>query len=195
MFPLVSITLFLPLVGAMLLVLMRGSPPRLAHTVGIEASGITLLGSLLIWARGTPGEGFSKASWWACITDRTTSSRADRRSRNVTPERSTTTGLPNAQTWSSASRRSGREYASNSPRMPTFTPAPWSTASMPCKVSPLGRFPDATLRPAGAAKSYAKAWKSWGVRARFGGPGLLRYRAMGPRAGLPVSERPPRGSE
>ena len=24
-------------------------------------------------------------------------------------------------------------------------PAPWSTASMPCKVSPLGRFPDAFL--------------------------------------------------
>lgn len=59
-FPLVSITLFLPLVGAVLLVLMRGSPPRLAHTVGIVASGLTLLGSLLIWWRGAAGEGFSQ---------------------------------------------------------------------------------------------------------------------------------------
>ncbi|MDQ4127638.1 MAG: NADH-quinone oxidoreductase subunit M [Actinomycetota bacterium] len=60
MFPLVSITLFLPLVGATLLVLMHGSPPRLAHAVGIVASGLTLLGSLLVWARDTAGEGFSQ---------------------------------------------------------------------------------------------------------------------------------------
>ncbi|MDQ3317460.1 MAG: NADH-quinone oxidoreductase subunit M [Actinomycetota bacterium] len=60
MFPLVSVTLFLPLFGAVLLVLMRGSPPRLAHAVGIVASGLTLLGSLLMWRRGTAGEGFSQ---------------------------------------------------------------------------------------------------------------------------------------
>jgi NADH-quinone oxidoreductase subunit M len=60
MFPLVSVTLFLPLFGAVLLVLMRGSPPRLAHAVGIVASGLTLLGSLLMWTRGTAGEGFSQ---------------------------------------------------------------------------------------------------------------------------------------
>ncbi|MCA1715393.1 MAG: NADH-quinone oxidoreductase subunit M [Actinobacteria bacterium] len=60
MFPLVSVTLFLPLFGAVLLVLMRGSPPRLAHAVGIVASGLTLLGSLLVWTRGTAGEGFSQ---------------------------------------------------------------------------------------------------------------------------------------
>jgi NADH-quinone oxidoreductase subunit M len=60
MFPLVSITLFLPLFGATLLVLMRGSPPRLAHAIGIVASGLTLLGSLLVWARGSAGEGFSQ---------------------------------------------------------------------------------------------------------------------------------------
>jgi NADH-quinone oxidoreductase subunit M len=59
-FPLVSITLFLPLVGATLLMLMRGSPPRLAHAVGIVASGLTLLGSLLMWVRGAAGEGFSQ---------------------------------------------------------------------------------------------------------------------------------------
>ena len=60
MFPLVSITLFLPLAGAVLLVLMRGSPPRLAHAVGVVASGLTLLGSLLVWARGAAGQGFSQ---------------------------------------------------------------------------------------------------------------------------------------
>ena len=67
MLPLVSITLFLPLVGATLLVLMRGSPPRLAHAVGIVASGLTLLGSLLVWARGAAGEGFSQVEEVAWI--------------------------------------------------------------------------------------------------------------------------------
>jgi hypothetical protein len=68
MFPLVSIMLFLPLFGATLLELMRGSPPRLAHAVGIVASGLTLLGSLLlIWARGVAGEGFSQVEEVAWI--------------------------------------------------------------------------------------------------------------------------------
>ncbi|MDX6380934.1 MAG: NADH-quinone oxidoreductase subunit [Rubrobacteraceae bacterium] len=66
-FPLVSVTLFLPLVGAVLLVLMRVSPPRLAHAVGIVASGLTLLGSLLMWARGAAGEGFSQVEEVAWI--------------------------------------------------------------------------------------------------------------------------------
>src|SRR5919107_1243818 len=39
MLPLVTITLFVPLLGATLLVFMRGSPPRFAHAVGIVASG------------------------------------------------------------------------------------------------------------------------------------------------------------
>src|SRR5918997_3126235 len=60
MFPLVSATLFLPLAGAVLLLLRRGSPPRLAHAVGIVASGLTLLGSLFVWTRGSAGEGFSQ---------------------------------------------------------------------------------------------------------------------------------------
>ena len=67
MFPLVSATLFLPLVGAMLLVFMRGSSPRLAHAVGIAASGLTLLGSILMWARGVTGEGFSQVEEVAWI--------------------------------------------------------------------------------------------------------------------------------
>src|SRR5215212_12133147 len=67
MFPLVSVTLFIPLVCATLLVLMRGSSPRLAHVVGIGASGLTLIGSLLMWARGVAGEGFSQVEEVAWI--------------------------------------------------------------------------------------------------------------------------------
>src|SRR5215212_12112786 len=67
MFPLVSVTLFIPLVCATLLVLMRGSSPRLAHVVGIGASGLTLIGSLLMWARGVAGEGFSQVEGVAWI--------------------------------------------------------------------------------------------------------------------------------
>ena len=67
MFPLVSVTLFVPLVGATLLVLMRGSPPRLAHAVGIAASGLALLGSVFMWARGAAGEGFSQVEEVAWI--------------------------------------------------------------------------------------------------------------------------------
>ena len=70
MFPLVSVTLFLPLLGATLLMFMRGSPPRLAHAVGIVVSGLTLLGSLMMWARGvggSQGEGFSQVEEVAWI--------------------------------------------------------------------------------------------------------------------------------
>jgi NADH-quinone oxidoreductase subunit M len=66
MLPLVSITLFVPLLGATLLLFMRGSPPRLAHAVGIVASGLALLGSTLMWARGT-AEGFSQVEEVAWI--------------------------------------------------------------------------------------------------------------------------------
>lgn len=60
MFPLISITLFLPLFGAGLLVLVRRSPPRLAHATGITVSGLTLIGSLWMWGRGVGGDGFSQ---------------------------------------------------------------------------------------------------------------------------------------
>ena len=65
--PLVSVTLFLPLLGAALLVLMRGSPPRVAHAVGIVTSGLTLAGALWMWARGVGGEGFSQVEEVAWI--------------------------------------------------------------------------------------------------------------------------------
>ena len=65
MFPLVSLTLFLPLLGAALLVALPGISPRGAHAVGIAASGLTLLGAAGMWARG-PGAGFTQVeevSW------------------------------------------------------------------------------------------------------------------------------------
>jgi NADH-quinone oxidoreductase subunit M len=65
--PLVSITLFLPLLGAALLVLMRASSPRVAHGVGIVTSGLTLVGAAWVWARGGGGGGFSQVEELAWI--------------------------------------------------------------------------------------------------------------------------------
>ena len=60
-FPVVSATLFVPLAGAALLVLGRGLPARGVHAVGIAVSGLALVGSLIMWARGVgKGEGFSQ---------------------------------------------------------------------------------------------------------------------------------------
>ena len=52
MFPLVSVTLFLPLLGAILLVALPGIAPRGAHAVGVVVSGLTLVGAVGMWARG-----------------------------------------------------------------------------------------------------------------------------------------------
>lgn len=67
MFPIVSATLFLPLLGAALLVAWRNAPPRAAHALGIAASGLALLGSAWMWARGASGEGFSQVEEVAWI--------------------------------------------------------------------------------------------------------------------------------
>ena len=66
-FPLVSVTLFLPLLFAGVLVAWGGAPARGAHAVGLAASGLTLLGSLLMWARGAPGQGFGQVEEVAWI--------------------------------------------------------------------------------------------------------------------------------
>jgi len=50
--PLVSITLFLPLAGAILLVAWRDPTPRTAHCIGLIVSGLALLGAIGLWARG-----------------------------------------------------------------------------------------------------------------------------------------------
>jgi NADH-quinone oxidoreductase subunit M len=57
--PLVSLALFLPLLGALLLVVWRPASPRAAHTVGLVAAGLTLLGAFGMWARGA-GAGFTQ---------------------------------------------------------------------------------------------------------------------------------------
>ena len=66
-FPVVSATLFVPLVGAVLLVAARGLSVRGAHAVGIAVSGLALAGSLAMWVRGVGGgSGFSqveKVEW------------------------------------------------------------------------------------------------------------------------------------
>ena len=64
--PIVSIAVFLPLLGALLLVAMRDAPPRASHQVGLVASGLTLLAALGIWLRGAGG-GFSQVEELAWI--------------------------------------------------------------------------------------------------------------------------------
>ncbi|MDN5698286.1 MAG: NADH-quinone oxidoreductase subunit M, partial [Rubrobacter sp.] len=56
-FSVVSATLFVPLVGAAVLVLVRGLSARGAHAVGIGVSGLALVGSLIMWVRGVGGAG------------------------------------------------------------------------------------------------------------------------------------------
>lgn len=59
MLPLVTVTVFLPLVGAVILAMLPRIDPRAAHITGMAASGLTLLASILLWTRGT-GRGFSQ---------------------------------------------------------------------------------------------------------------------------------------
>jgi len=69
-FPVVSVTLFVPLLGAALLVVLRKIPPRGAHAIGLVSSGLALAGSGLMWVRGVSGAGFSQveeASWMPSI--------------------------------------------------------------------------------------------------------------------------------
>jgi NADH-quinone oxidoreductase subunit M len=60
MFPVVSVTVFLPLLGAGLLVALRGATPRVAHAVALAASGLTLAGAVWMWWRGVSGTGFTQ---------------------------------------------------------------------------------------------------------------------------------------
>jgi hypothetical protein len=50
--PLVSITLFLPLLGAAVVLVLRLASARAAHTVGLATAGLTVLGALGISLRG-----------------------------------------------------------------------------------------------------------------------------------------------
>lgn len=65
MIPLLSITLFLPLAGALLVLLFRKQSAPLIHAIGIASSSLSLAGSLFIWFRGI-APGFSQVeelSW------------------------------------------------------------------------------------------------------------------------------------
>lgn len=64
--PLVSLMLFLPLVGAVLLVALPNVTARVAHVVGLGATGLTLLAVLGVWARGA-GDGFDQVDEVAWI--------------------------------------------------------------------------------------------------------------------------------
>ena len=66
MLPLVSVTLFLPLLGAALLVALPGIPPRGAHAVGVIVSGLTILGAAGMWMREA-GAGFTQVEEVAWI--------------------------------------------------------------------------------------------------------------------------------
>ncbi len=64
-FPLLTTVIFLPLLGAIILMLMKSDSNRLNFTIGLIFSGLALLASAFIWMRGIPG-GFSQieeVSW------------------------------------------------------------------------------------------------------------------------------------
>ncbi|NOY16147.1 MAG: NADH-quinone oxidoreductase subunit M [Gammaproteobacteria bacterium] len=60
MLPIVSITLFLPLLGALLVMTLRKAPVQVVHTIGIVTSGLTLMGVVRMWSRGVNETGFAQ---------------------------------------------------------------------------------------------------------------------------------------
>ena len=69
MISIVSLTLFLPLLGALVLVALPGISTRGAHAVGIVFAGLAFVGSVVMWARGVGegGAGFSQVEEVAWI--------------------------------------------------------------------------------------------------------------------------------
>jgi NADH-quinone oxidoreductase subunit M len=60
MLPLLSLAVFLPLIGALILMALPNKSVRLAHGVSIAATGLTFLVTLAIWARGVEPGGFAQ---------------------------------------------------------------------------------------------------------------------------------------
>ncbi len=60
MLPLVSLTLFLPLVGAVLILCLPKPTARTVHGIAIVSAALTLVGALAMWLQGVSGEGFSQ---------------------------------------------------------------------------------------------------------------------------------------
>ncbi len=60
MLPIVSITVFLPLFGALLIISLRRASAQTVHSIGIVISGLTLVGALWMWSRGVADTGFAQ---------------------------------------------------------------------------------------------------------------------------------------
>lgn len=60
MLPLVSLTLFLPIIGMLIILLLPAVRIKLIHTVANLTAGLTLAGALALWARGLGGSAFSQ---------------------------------------------------------------------------------------------------------------------------------------
>lgn len=67
MLPLLSIATFLPIIGGLVLMALPGRSARTAHGVSIGATGLTLLITLAIWARGIQPGGFAQVEEIAWI--------------------------------------------------------------------------------------------------------------------------------
>ncbi|NPD18948.1 complex I subunit 4 family protein [Alterinioella nitratireducens] len=65
--PLLSISVFLPLLGGLLLMALPNRSARIAHGVSIATTGLTFLVTLAIWARGTLPGGFAQVEEIAWI--------------------------------------------------------------------------------------------------------------------------------
>lgn len=64
--PLLSITTFLPVLGAIFLLVLRPEKAKTAYTVGIVTTALTLLATILIWTRGI-GPGISQVEEFSWI--------------------------------------------------------------------------------------------------------------------------------
>ena len=64
--PIVSLTTFLPLLGAVLLVVLPRSSPRTTHLIGVMTAALTLVGAVAMWLRGA-GASFSQVEELAWI--------------------------------------------------------------------------------------------------------------------------------
>jgi NADH-quinone oxidoreductase subunit M len=67
MLPLLSIAVFLPLVGALLLMVLPHKTARLAHGISIATTGLTFLVTLAIWSRGIEPGAFAQVEEIAWI--------------------------------------------------------------------------------------------------------------------------------
>ena len=68
--PLLSIAVFLPLIGALVLMVLPDKSARTAHGISIATTGLTFLVTLAIWSRGTIPGGFAQVeeiSWIPAI--------------------------------------------------------------------------------------------------------------------------------